>query len=280
MNSEPSGGPLSPSATRQLLLSLGHRPQKLLGQNFLVDGNIVRKSIAMAAIRADDHVVEIGPGLGTLTRALLDAGAIVHAVEFDQRLAAHLRSSLCAQFPERLHLLEADAVAHPMAGFASAGRDFKVVANLPYAITSPWLDALLAGPLPSTMVLMLQKEAADRLTATVGTAAFSAITVFLSATHRKLARHPVAKSCFYPVPKVDSTLLALERLPNPQPFHPETRSLLRQLFTQRRKQIAAAARRFPILASAIDDLTLRPDAVPFDAYRKLDTLIAAAATNV
>lgn len=111
--------PLSPSATRELLAKLGHHPKRFLGQNFLVDGNIVRKSLELACIAPGDTVVEIGPGLGTLTSALLRAGATVWAVEKDRALHAHLADSLAREFPDTFHLLEGDAVEHPLAGLPS-----------------------------------------------------------------------------------------------------------------------------------------------------------------
>ncbi len=192
--------PLSPSETRDLLARLGHSPKRFLGQNFLVDGNIVRKSLELAGVKAGDTVVEVGPGLGTLTAALLEAGADVWAVEKDRTLHAHLEAELLPKFPGRFHLLEGDAVEHPLAGLSTlwagcphpAGpipnsnalrgegtpptpsREFKVVANLPYAIATPWLDAVLGGALPSHLVLMLQHEAAQRYAAQPGTKSFGA----------------------------------------------------------------------------------------------------------
>src|SRR5436190_250034 len=109
--------PLSPSATRDLLTRLGHSPKRFLGQNFLIDGNIVRKSLELAEVRAGDIVVEVGPGLGTLTAALLEAGAEVWAVEKDRTLHAHLAEELAPKFPAQFRLLEGDAVEHPLAGF-------------------------------------------------------------------------------------------------------------------------------------------------------------------
>src|ERR1041384_2743428 len=102
--------PLSPTATRELLAGLGHQPKRFLGQNFLVDGNIVRKSVELAQVNAGDVVVEIGPGLGTLTTALLETGAAVWAVEKDRTLHAHLEAELAPRFPDRFHLLEGDAI--------------------------------------------------------------------------------------------------------------------------------------------------------------------------
>src|ERR1700759_2343797 len=110
--------PLSPSATRELLAQLAHVPKRFLGQNFLVDGNIVRKSLELADVKPGDSVVEIGPGLGTLTSALLEAGAEVWAVETDRHLHAHLASTLVPQFPT-LHLLLGDGVQHPLADLPS-----------------------------------------------------------------------------------------------------------------------------------------------------------------
>ena len=141
--------PLSPSATRELLARLGHQPKRFLGQNFLVDGNIVRKSLELADVKPGDAVVEIGPGLGTLTSALLEAGAEVWAVEKDRQLHAHLEETLVRQYPSTLHLMEGDAVEHPLAAIDPVrAKSFKVVANLPYAISTPWMDAVLSGPLP------------------------------------------------------------------------------------------------------------------------------------
>src|SRR4051812_10536321 len=101
--------PLTPTSTRELLTQLGHQPKRFLGQNFLVDGNIVRKSLELAGIQPGDTVVEIGPGLGTLTSALLEAGAIVWAVEKDRTLHEHLTESLLPKFSSTFHLLEGDA---------------------------------------------------------------------------------------------------------------------------------------------------------------------------
>ncbi|MBM3855122.1 MAG: ribosomal RNA small subunit methyltransferase A [Verrucomicrobia bacterium] len=274
--------PLSPTATRDLLLRLGHAPKRSLGQNFLVDGNIVRKSLELAAVRPGDAIVEIGPGLGTLTAALLAAGAEVWAVERDRTLCAHLQAALVPRFPDRLHLLEADAVEHPRAGRPAAndaGAEYKVVANLPYAIATPWLDALLGGPLPSRLVLMLQQEAAQRYTARPGTKAFGAISVFLQAAYAVEPGHRVAASCFFPRPEVESQLLNLGRRPQPFVFPAPAKALIRSCFQQRRKQIGALLRaRLPaaVLAPCRELLArhglteqARPEAIPVACWQEL-----------
>lgn len=236
--------PLSPSATRELLAQLGHFPKRALGQNFLVDGNIVRKSLELAEVGPGNRVVEIGPGLGTLTAALLEAGAEVWAVERDRTLHAHLEAELAPRFPDTFRLLEGDAVELPRAGlpeaFATAG--FKVVANLPYAISTPWMDAILAGPLPTRLVLMLQQEAAHRYAAVPGTKTFGAISIFLQAAYDMAPGHKVAAACFHPRPEVESCLLHLVRKSKPFVFAPETKALVRSCFQQRRKQIGALLR--------------------------------------
>ncbi|MGB0344422.1 MAG: ribosomal RNA small subunit methyltransferase A, partial [Coraliomargarita sp.] len=202
--------PLSPSQTRDLLEAIGHLPNRKLGQNFLIDGNIVRKSIELAGLHNGEDVVEVGPGLGTLTRALLAAGARVHAVERDPALAEHLRSSLLPEQPA-LQLIEGDCLEHPLAGLApeATRAGFSIVANLPYAVSTPWMEAVLSGKLPRRMVLMLQKEAADRYATRHGCKNFGAISIFLQSAYHIHSRHPVAASCFHPVPKVDSVLLRL-----------------------------------------------------------------------
>jgi 16S rRNA (adenine1518-N6/adenine1519-N6)-dimethyltransferase len=240
--------PLSPTATRDLLASLGHHPKRALGQNFLVDGNIVHKSIALAGVAPGDIVIEIGPGLGTLTEALLITGAHVYAVERDERLFAHLTATLLAQFPDRLHLLFGDAVEFPLAGLPASplhttvSGNFKVVANLPYAIATPWLDGILTGPLPATLVLMLQQEAAQRYAAQPGTKSFGAISIFLQAAYAIAPGHKVPAACFHPRPDVESYLLHLVRRPQSFTFDRATKSVIRGCFQQRRKQIGSLLR--------------------------------------
>ncbi len=129
--------PLSPSATRDLLASLGHQPKRFLGQNFLVDGNIVRKSLALAEIAPGDTVVEVVPGLGTLTASLLEAGADVWAVELDRVLHEHVLATLVSQFPDRCHLLEGDAVEFPLAGLSKLWAGCPHPADLPGEGTLP-----------------------------------------------------------------------------------------------------------------------------------------------
>ncbi|AOS45912.1 Ribosomal RNA small subunit methyltransferase A [Lacunisphaera limnophila] len=234
--------PLSPSATRDLLTRLGHQPKRFLGQNFLVDGNIVRKSLELAGITAADTVVEVGPGLGTLTSALLEAGAEVWAVEKDRQLHAHLTETLVPAHP-RLHLMEGDAMEEPLAGLPpEKSAAFKIVANLPYAISTPWMDAVLSGPLPVRMVLMLQQEAAQRYVAQPGTKLFGSISIFMQSAYVIEPGHRVGSGCFFPKPDIESVLLNLGRQPAPFVFPAATKALIRACFQQRRKQLGSILR--------------------------------------
>ncbi len=272
--------PLSPSATRELLAKLGHQPKRFLGQNFLVDGNIVRKSIELAGVRPGEAVVEIGPGLGTLTSALLAAGAEVWAVEKDRNLHLHLEESLLPASAGRLHLLEGDAVEHPLAGLDAtrARLGFKVVANLPYAISTPWMDAVLSGPLPERMVLMLQQEAAQRYAARPGGKQFGAISVFLQAAYDVAPGHKVDASCFYPKPDIESYLLHLVRAPEPHVFPPAVKTVIRACFQQRRKQVGGLLRGLlpdrgeawlvQLAAAGLSGQT-RAEAIPVELWRQL-----------
>ena len=283
--------PLTPSATRELLASLGHKPRRFLGQNFLIDGNIVRKSLALAQITAADTVVEIGPGLGTLTSALLETGARVHAIEKDPALHAHLAATLAPKYPATFHLIEGDALEHPLAGLSPAGnpqskiqspKSFKIVANPPYAISTPWMDAVLSGPLPARMVLMLQQEAAQRHTAAPGDGHYGSISIFLQNAFDIEPGHKVAASCFYPRPDVESRLLHLARKPRPFIFPPDAKLLIRACFQQRRKQLGALLRdRLPpatrdawlaLLASAGHSPRSRPGEIPPALWSRLASI--------
>ncbi len=273
-------GQLTPSQTSDLLRELGHFPVKKFGQNFLVDSNIVRKSLELADVCEGDVIVEIGPGLGTLTGALLERGAKVYAVEIDKRLFAFLKERFANV--EDLNLINADAVEFPLAALPNDIENFKIVANLPYAISTPWLDKVLAGKLPCAMSLMLQKEAALRFAARNGSGEFSPISVCLSEAYEVLPPHKVSAACFHPRPAVDSMLLALRKKSNAYIFEKKTRDLMRAIFSKRRKQISSIAK------SAGEDSTIlskwltenpdlspdkRPEAIENKYWVSLDKLV-------
>ncbi|MEN8661684.1 MAG: 16S rRNA (adenine(1518)-N(6)/adenine(1519)-N(6))-dimethyltransferase RsmA [Lentimonas sp.] len=271
--------PLSPTATRELLEQLEHFPNKKLGQNFLVDGNIVRKSIELAEIGEGSNVVEIGPGLGTLTKAILATGAELWAVERDSTLSEHLCTKLLPNQP-KLHLVEGDCLDYPRAGLPAdkAASGFRIVANLPYAVSTPWMDAVLSGELPERMVLMLQKEAGDRYAAPHGSKTFGGISIFLQSAYEVHSKHLVSAQCFHPAPKVDSVLLRLDRKADAICFSKTARECVRRIFTQRRKQLGALCKREPQpeaakwFASLVDQgvpATVRPEALALEHWQAL-----------
>ena len=269
--------PLSLSETREALAQLGVHPRHALGQNFLIDGTIVRKSVELAKIIPGDRVVEVGPGLGTLTRTLLEAGAEVWAVEQDAAMAHYLTDTVLPRHPARLHLLQGDAMDHPIADIP-ADRPFKIVANLPYAISTPWMDAVLKGALPERLVLMLQYEAAQRYAAKPGTKLFGSISIFLQSAYNITPGHKVAAACFHPRPDVESYLLNLVRKPAPFVFSDDVKLLIRACFQQRRKQLGALLREklpdcgaawFAVLASAGRGPQSRAEDVPVACWQQL-----------
>ncbi|MCX6954011.1 MAG: rRNA adenine dimethyltransferase family protein, partial [Verrucomicrobia bacterium] len=197
----------------------------------------------------------------------------------------HLAATLAAANP-RLHLMEGDGVEHPLAGLpADRTGSFKIVANLPYAIATPWLDGVLSGPLPNRMVLMLQQEAAQRYAAQPGTKSFGAISVFLQAAYALAPGHKVGPGCFHPRPDVDSYLINLVRRPAPYVFPPAVKAVVRACFQQRRKQIGALLRTHAPACAAdarellrADGLTeqVRPEAIPVGWWMRFAALPALA----
>ncbi|MEO6246629.1 MAG: rRNA adenine N-6-methyltransferase family protein, partial [Opitutaceae bacterium] len=161
---------------------------------------------------------------------------------------------------------------------ANAPAQFKIVANLPYAIATPWLDAVLGGPLPTRLVLMLQQEAAQRYAAQPGSKSFGAISVFLQAAYAVAPGHKVSAGCFFPRPDVESHLLHLVRRPSPVVFTPAFKALVRSCFQQRRKQMGALLRshwpapgpdwRGAFVAAGLTEQA-RPEAVPLAVWESL-----------
>lgn len=220
---------------RQALAEIELYPSKALGQNFLIDANILRIIVEQADLRADDVVLEIGPGLGVLTRELLARAAHVVAIEKDRRLCGYLRQQLPA-----LELIEGDALVELEAASARAARRHKVIANLPYSISSQILEQLVEGePKPRRLVLLLQREVAERLAAGPRTKDYGALSLYTQLPYHVTLAHLVASKCFFPAPHVESAITVLDRrdprvkLHNDAPFH----ALVRQGFSQRRKML-------------------------------------------
>jgi len=225
------------SEIRATLKEIGVWPAKALGQNFLHDQNLARWIVDQAQITPADYVIEIGPGLGALTRFLLEKGAYVLAIEKDARLAKFLRSRFG---DERLEIVNTDALQFDPRVLL-AHRSVKLIGNLPYNISSPLLLKFLERPSPiSLCVLTLQKEMAMRLSASPCTHDYGALTLRVQLHHRVKYLRSVPATVFLPRPDVDSAVVRLEpRDAIELPEHDDELllKLIRIGFSQRRKQL-------------------------------------------
>jgi 16S rRNA (adenine1518-N6/adenine1519-N6)-dimethyltransferase len=205
------------------------RPKKELGQRFLVDENLLGVIGRLAALRPDDVVLEIGPGLGVLTRYLADRVALVHAVEVDRSLEPHLRLG------ERVRLYFGDALALDLAALEPAPT--KLVANLPYAIATPLVvESLDQLPSVEHWCVMVQREVADRFFAQPATKAYGAVSVLVQLAAERTGFHPVSRTVFRPRPNVDSALVAFRRRPLPAEFG-HVKRVIEAAFAHRRKTL-------------------------------------------
>jgi 16S rRNA (adenine1518-N6/adenine1519-N6)-dimethyltransferase len=234
---------LGPAEIRALAAELGVTPTKTLGQNFVHDPNTVRRIVRVAELTGDDVVLEVGPGLGSLTLALLDA-AHVHAVEIDPVLADRLPETVAAHAPDRTAALTVhhrDAMKLT-ADEVNAPAPTALVANLPYNVAVPVVLHLLAE-LPSLRhgLVMVQKEVADRLTAGPGSKVYGVPSAKLAwhAEARSAGRVPA--SVFWPVPNVESGLVGFaRRRPPPGAEREEVFAVIDAAFSQRRKMLRSA----------------------------------------
>ncbi len=235
------GALLGPAEIRELAGRLGVRPTKTLGQNFVHDGGTVRKIVRAAGVRPGDRVVEVGPGLGSLTLGLLEAGASVVAVEIDPVLAGQLAETVEAHLPGAdLEVVRADALdVSSLPGDAPTA----LVANLPYNVAVPVLLTFLErfGSLERVLV-MVQAEVADRLAAEPGSKVYGVPSV-KAAWYADVRRSlNVSRTVFWPVPNVDSALVAMERRepPSTTATRAQVFAVVDAAFAQRRKTLRAA----------------------------------------
>jgi 16S rRNA (adenine1518-N6/adenine1519-N6)-dimethyltransferase len=233
-----------PSDVRSLLAEIGVRPSRVSGQNFLADANVLRILIETASLSPDDTVLEIGPGLGTVTERLLEAGCRVIAVEKDSRLSHHLEQRF--RDSTRFRLIGADALDLDPATLNGLGFD-KVVANLPYSVGSRILVNLFRMPHPPRkIVVTVQREVAERLAAGPGSRTYGLLSVWAQQGYAVRVRRKVSPTCFHPVPRVWSAIVEMNPIGRTGiPLEDETlfRELTKRAFGHRRKQMATLLNR-------------------------------------
>ncbi len=275
---------LGPREIRELAARIGLRPTKTRGQNFVHDANTVRRIVAAAGIDGSDRVVEVGPGLGSLTLGLLETGARVVAIELDDVLAAQLPVTVAERMPDaadRLTLITGDALKVDRLPLEPTA----LVANLPYNVSVPVLLHLLEiSPEWTTGLVMVQLEVADRLVAGPGTKVYGVPSAKLAWYARAERIGTVPASVFWPVPNVESGLVRITRR------DPLATSATREqvfgvvdgAFANRRKMLRAAcapmcggsARASELIAAAGIDPTLRGEALRIDEFARIAEQIA------
>jgi 16S rRNA (adenine1518-N6/adenine1519-N6)-dimethyltransferase len=248
---------LSPTDVRGLLAAHDLRPSRALGQNFLADPNTARRIVRLAGVAPGDRVLEVGPGVGSLTVALAEAvspGGQVLALEVDRHLLPVL-GEVVADLPQ-VRVVHGDALTVDYEALLSDARPWTMVSNLPYNVATPLMARLLDEvPRLGTLSVMVQKEVAERLAAPPGTQACGAISV-------KVAYHATASivgvvppTVFLPRPKVDSAIVRFERRPAPPVEVPSAEGLFalaRAGFGQRRKTLRQALR--PLLGTRVEEV--------------------------
>ncbi|HEY7104821.1 MAG TPA: 16S rRNA (adenine(1518)-N(6)/adenine(1519)-N(6))-dimethyltransferase RsmA [Acidimicrobiia bacterium] len=272
---------LTPATVHALLAEHGIRPKKSLGQHFLVDPNTARRIAALAEVDAGEHVVEIGPGLGSLTLALVERGARVRAVELDPALARVVAGIAGAD------VRVADALTVDLDDLLGDEAEWACVSNLPYNVAVPVVVRLLEdAPAVERIVVLVQREVAERLAATPGGREYGAVSVKVAYYADATLLGVVPATVFVPRPKVESALVALVRRASPPVSVPSEAALfdlVRSGFAQRRKMLRSSLR--PVLGDrAVEVLqaagvapTARAEALGLDEWAAVARGAAAAA---
>jgi len=269
---------------KQILAESGIRLTKSLGQNFLHDANQLQRITALAELRSEDQVLEIGPGLGPLTSLLLTKAKLVLAIEKDQKLAKVLESlNTAAIHAGKLKLIQADALDY-LKNVSCDWRQWKLVANLPYSVASPILVELaLAENGPERMVVTLQSDVARRLIAKPGGEDYGVLTLLVQLNYQPKEFFRIPASCFFPEPDVESACISLIRRAEPLSNTEEKRVFVRLVkkgFSQRRKMMMKLLKEeWPVqaLAEAFDEISLshqaRAEKVSLEQFVTLSKII-------
>ncbi len=267
---------------------MNHRPRKRFGQNFLVDANMIDKIITGIGPTPNDHIIEVGPGLGALTRPLLDRVSRLDVIELDRDVIPKLRK-LADQDALKIHNI--DVLAFDFTAFSESNFDrqqLRIIGNLPYNISTAILFHLIQHRgIVQDMHFMLQKEVVERIAAAVGSHDYGRLSVMMQLHFRINPLFSVAAECFRPVPKVESAVVRLTPHPG-LPIAPEQldlfSALVRQAFSHRRKTLKNTLKGL-CDASQIDaagiDPGKRPQELTIDDYLKLlNQLVAAGKTSL
>jgi len=234
----------SPSQVRALVDSIGFKPSKLLGQNFLIDRNILDIIVRAADISAADHVLEVGPGLGVVTEQLLDRAGRVTAVEKDRRLFSYLSGKF--HDVKNVEFINADMLDVAIDGLTGVG---KLVSNLPYSVGSRIIvNMIMADHSPERMVVTVQLEVAQRIAAKPNGREYGVLSVWAQSGYDVEIVKNVSPGCFWPKPEVTSAIVSF-RKHNRFRMEPVQRKLFfaltKEAFTHRRKQLASRLVRMP-----------------------------------
>lgn len=248
----------------------GVRPSKTLGQNFVIDPNTIRKVVALAGLRAGEHVLEIGAGLGSLTLELARVARSVTAIEVDGRLVDALSEVVADS--GNVEVVRGDALTLDLGSFGASA----LVANLPYNIAaSSVLRVLETAPGIERLTVMTQREVGERLAAAPGSKTYGATSVLVAYWGTARVAAPVSRRAFYPEPNVDSVVVVVERRPTPPDVDRELLfSTIRAAFAQRRKTVrnslaapaGGAAAAESVVAAAGLDPQARPEELSLDDF--------------
>ena len=266
---------MTPTQARRLLAEHGLAPRRSAGQNFVVDPNTVRRIVAAADLHPDDTVVEIGPGLGSLTLPLADEVRRVVAIEIDAGLVVALRSRLDDR--DDIGVVHADAMRVDLGELVGAG-GARLVANLPYNLATPLLVHAMSSPVIEDALVMVQREVGERWCAAPGDPLRAGISVKLELIAEVEVAFTISRAVFLPVPNVDSVMVRVRRRAD-APDSEEQREvveLVEAAFAQRRKTLRNTLRRVvdlevlePAAAAADVDLSARAETLSTAAFRRL-----------
>ena len=279
----------SPQNTIDVIQKHGFRFQKKYGQNFLIDTHVLDKIVSAAGVTKDDLVLEIGPGIGTMTQYLAEAAREVVAVEIDKNLIPILEETLSEY--DNVTILNEDILKVDIAALAeekNGGKPIKVVANLPYYITTPIIMGLFESGVPlDNITIMVQKEVADRMQVGPGTKDYGALSLAVQYYAKPEIVANVPPNCFIPRPNVGSAVIRLTRYPEPPVKVEDPKkmfALIRASFNQRRKTLVNGLSNAPEIKASKEDVqnaiakmglseTIRGEALTLEQFATLSNLL-------